>query len=187
MLQSMTVLLLVFTIKKGSCIVEFKAGGPWFCCSFCWFLCTKFLNAICCKKKEKKLKLRKQCFQKGELHRSYLPTLNTPSDVQSKDKLWYWSLSGMKLHPTNFYAPLARPWRWNNGAITCGENASSHLLKRCWSQRSPLLSYMHNYLRLGASYKLQHPPFLSICVLSPSHPSPFFLRQIYFEILLSTF
>lgn len=28
MLQSITVLLLVLTIKKGSCIVEFKAGGP---------------------------------------------------------------------------------------------------------------------------------------------------------------
>lgn len=54
MLQSIIVLLLVLTIKKGSCIVEVKDGGPWFCCSFCWFLCTKFLNAICCKTKERK-------------------------------------------------------------------------------------------------------------------------------------
>lgn len=27
-LQSITVLLLVLTIKKGSCMVEFKDGGP---------------------------------------------------------------------------------------------------------------------------------------------------------------
>lgn len=61
MLQSITVLLLVLTIRKGSCIVEFKAGGPWFCCSFCWFLCTKLLNAICCRKKKKKRKMITEC------------------------------------------------------------------------------------------------------------------------------
>lgn len=53
MLQSMTVLLLVFITRKGSCIVEFKAGAPWVCCSFCWFLWTKFLKAICCRRKWK--------------------------------------------------------------------------------------------------------------------------------------
>lgn len=52
MLQSITVLLLVFIIRKGNCIVEFKAGRLRFCSS-CWFLCTKFLNAICCRKKLK--------------------------------------------------------------------------------------------------------------------------------------
>lgn len=47
MLQSMTVFLLVLMIINGSWMVEFTAGGPWFCCSFCRFLCTRFLKAIC--------------------------------------------------------------------------------------------------------------------------------------------
>ena len=53
MLQSMTVFLLVLMIINGSWMVEFRAGGPWFCCSFCRFLCTRFLKAICCKDQQK--------------------------------------------------------------------------------------------------------------------------------------
>lgn len=91
MLQSIIVLLLVLTIKKGSWIVEFKDGGPWFCCSFCWFLCTKFLNAICCKTKERKKghwqQKSRQCFQEMKPHRSYLPILNTLNNFLSKSEL----------------------------------------------------------------------------------------------------
>lgn len=54
MLQSMTVFLLVLMIINGSWMVEFRAGGPWFCCSFCRFLCTRFLKAICCKDQQKR-------------------------------------------------------------------------------------------------------------------------------------
>lgn len=53
MLQSMTVFLLVLMIINGNWMVEFRAGGPWFCCSFCRFLCTRFLKAICCKDQQK--------------------------------------------------------------------------------------------------------------------------------------
>lgn len=47
MLQSMTVLLLVFTMMKGRRMTEFGGGGLPACCSARRFLRTRFLKAIC--------------------------------------------------------------------------------------------------------------------------------------------
>ena len=56
MLQSITVFLLVFTMINGRWIAVLAAGGP---CSlsFCLFRWTRFLKAICCKKRCKILRI----------------------------------------------------------------------------------------------------------------------------------
>lgn len=159
MLQSITVLLLVLTIKKGSCIVEFEAGGPWFCCSFCWFLCTKFLKAICCRKKEKAITERRhQCFQELELHSSSLPTL---------------------MPPVTFYQVYLPPipLTWNKGV--CSEKCFLTPLENALQSDIYLLCYMCNYLRLRA-LNTETKVNRNYCILPfswsilpfPSHSSP---------------
>lgn len=51
MLQSMTVFLLVFTMMKGRWMTELGGGGRLACCSAWRFLCTRFLKAICYKRR----------------------------------------------------------------------------------------------------------------------------------------
>ena len=55
MLQSMTVFLLVLTTMKGSWMAELDAGSPRVASS-CWLRCTRFLNAICCKRNNSRIR-----------------------------------------------------------------------------------------------------------------------------------
>lgn len=155
MLQSITVLLLVLTIKKGSCIVEFEAGGPSFCCSFCWFLCTKFLNAICCRKKDSKRylwqsKSQHQCFQEVELHIPYLQFWLSPVIFCQKVVLAWLPLftrnrsltKNFHAYPSGYGPPsksLAKKQERSNKAWW--RMAPPFLLKKHWSQRSSVILY----------------------------------------------